>query len=100
PVFERGSSTRAGSPCHVIMTLRYAIAFLMLMRVQAVLSAPVQVELSPSKDAKQTAFIQRAIDRCGDAGGGKVRLTTGTYVCGSLFLKSRVTLQVEKGAML
>jgi len=47
-----------------------------------------------------TEPIQKAIDTCVAQGGGKVRVPTGRYLCGSLQLKSRVTLHLEDGAVL
>lgn len=47
------------------------------------------------------AAIQRAIEACVAAGGGTVRVPAGrTYVSGSIELKSRVALHVERGAVL
>src|SRR5277367_2853053 len=45
-----------------------------------------------------TAAIQQAIDAAADAGGGTVILPRGTYLSGSLGLKSHVTLQLNQGA--
>lgn len=47
-----------------------------------------------------TAAIQKAIDAAAAAGGGRVVLPPGTYLSGSISLKSRVTLHLEKGATL
>lgn len=47
---------------------------------------------------KDTAAIQAAIDRCASAGGGLVRLPAGTYLCGTIYLKSNVELRLEAGA--
>lgn len=47
-----------------------------------------------------TAVIQAAIEKCTDSGGGRVMLSEGIYVCGTLQLKNHVTLWLEKGAML
>jgi len=43
-----------------------------------------------------TKFIQKAIDACAANGGGIVVFDTGEYVTGSLFLKSGVTLKIDK----
>jgi hypothetical protein len=48
--------------------------------------------------AKDTAAVQRAIDACAAAGGGTVLFPAGTYLCGSLHLKSNVTLHLDNGA--
>jgi hypothetical protein len=44
--------------------------------------------------------IQAAIDAAGAAGGGEVFLPPGGYVSGSLFLRDRVSLRLERGAFL
>lgn len=47
-----------------------------------------------------TQAIQDAFDKCGKAGGGTVVIPKGTYLCGSVFMKSRTTLLLEEGATL
>src|ERR1700739_2408459 len=47
----------------------------------------------------ETASLQRAIDAAA-AAGGTVTLKPGTYLTGSLFLKSGVTLDLPEGATL
>jgi hypothetical protein len=47
-----------------------------------------------------TASIQKAIDRCAEAGGGKVYFPPGRYLSGTVVLKSHVTLDLEENAML
>ena len=42
--------------------------------------------------------INRAIDVCTQQGGGQVVLPTGTYLCGSIRLKSNVDLHLTPGA--
>ena len=45
--------------------------------------------------------IQKAIDDCSTAGGGRVLLSGGhVYRCGSLVLRSNVELHLEMGAIL
>jgi len=41
-------------------------------------------------------FIQKAIDDCAAKGGGVVILKPGTYVTGSVFIKSNVNLRIDK----
>lgn len=47
-----------------------------------------------------TAELQAAIDRCHEAGGGTVLVPRGTYVSGTVFLKSNVTLEIAAGGVL
>ena len=47
-----------------------------------------------------TAAIQAAIDECSSAGGGKVVIPSGTYKCGTIWLKPNVELHLELGAHL
>ena len=47
-----------------------------------------------------TTQLQQAIDRISKRGGGTLVLTPGIYLSGSIFLKSGVTLKLEKGAVL
>ena len=49
---------------------------------------------------KDTEAVQQAIDACAEAGGGTVIFPPGTYLCGSLRLKSRVLLWLGHGATL
>ena len=47
-----------------------------------------------------SATIQRAIDFVHARGGGRLVFYPGTYVTGSIYLKSNVTLHIEQGATL
>ena len=47
-----------------------------------------------------TQTIQKAIESCAEKGGGTVIFASGTYLCGGIELKSKVTLKFEKGAIL
>jgi hypothetical protein len=47
---------------------------------------------------KDTPAVQRAIDACTTSGGGIVYVGPGTYLCGTVVLKSNVTLYLEAGA--
>jgi hypothetical protein len=44
--------------------------------------------------------INAAVDHAHEAGGGVVYVRPGTYLCGTVVLKSRVTLYLEAGAVL
>ena len=43
--------------------------------------------------------IQKAIDACAAVGGGTVFLPAGTYLCGTMHMKSHVHVLIEKGAL-
>ena len=47
-----------------------------------------------------TLAIQRTIDACERAGGGTACVPAGTYLTGSVFMKSNVTLHLDAGATL
>ena len=49
---------------------------------------------------KDTAAIQKAVDAAHAAGGGEVLLPAGTYLSGSLFLRSGVDFHLSQGAIL
>ena len=48
----------------------------------------------------ETQALQAAIDACASAGGGTVHFPAGTYLSGTLILKSGVALHLESGATL
>ncbi len=54
----------------------------------------------PNSGRVCTAAIQKAIDACARNGGGRVLVPAGTYVTGTLYLKSHVELHLEAGAVL
>lgn len=47
-----------------------------------------------------TKSIQKAIDDCASKGGGIVTFKPGSYVTGSIFIKSGVHLRIDKGVLL
>jgi polygalacturonase len=47
-----------------------------------------------------TKAIQDAVDACARAGGGTVLFPAGVYLSGTIVLKSRVTLELDAGAVL
>ena len=49
---------------------------------------------------KDTAAFQKALDTCAAAGGGTVIVPAGNYLLGSIELKSRTIMLLEKGAHL
>ena len=49
---------------------------------------------------KDTEAIQRTIDVCAQNGGGTVRVPPGTYLIGTIQLRSNINLHLEEGAVL
>jgi polygalacturonase len=49
---------------------------------------------------KETQAIQHVIDRCAEHGGGTIYFPAGTYLTGSLRLRSFITLYLDAGAIL
>lgn len=47
-----------------------------------------------------TDAIQRAIDTCSEQGGGRVVVPSGTYLTGTVYLRSHVELHLQSGACL
>jgi polygalacturonase len=47
-----------------------------------------------------TAAIQKALDECGEAGGGTVRFPAGIYLSQPIVLRSATTLELDTGATL
>ncbi len=47
-----------------------------------------------------TAAIQKAVDRCAAEGGGTVRLPAGKWLTGTVYLRSNITVSLEKGCTL
>jgi polygalacturonase len=47
-----------------------------------------------------TKALQQAVDACAAAGGGVVYFPPGRYLSGTVYLKSNVSLYLERGAVL
>src|SRR5208282_3213043 len=47
-----------------------------------------------------TAAVQKALDECGQAGGGTVKFSRGTYLCQPLTVQAKTTIELEAGATL
>ncbi|MCC6124888.1 MAG: glycoside hydrolase family 28 protein [Pirellulales bacterium] len=76
--------------------------FLAIVRLTAAEPTVNVRELGAVADGKAycTEPIQKAIDRCAEAGGGMVHFPPGTYLSGTIVLKSNVTLNLAAGATL
>ncbi len=84
--------------------MRNSILILSLLTLAAAAGARDTnvVELGASGDGRtlDTAAIQKAIDNCHASGGGTVWFPTGTFLTGTLYLKSNVTLHLTPAAVL
>lgn len=54
----------------------------------------------PNGEKLNTKAIQSAIDACAAAGGGRVIISEGIYITGTLILKSNVNLHIEESGVL
>lgn len=86
----------------------------LLFILGSVLISPLLAAMTPAKDfydvltygaqgdglAKDTDAIQKAIDASSEKEGGTVYFPKGTYLCGSLHLRSGVTLWIDTGAVI
>jgi polygalacturonase len=61
---------------------------------------PYQHGGKPNDDVLDTQAIQKAIDACAQAGGGRVHLSPGIWMSGSLFMRSNIDLHIAQGATL
>ena len=52
------------------------------------------------KGTISTKAIQKAVDDCAEAGGGRVIIPSGTFITGPVILKSNVNVFLESGAVL
>lgn len=85
-----------------IRMLSFVCALLTSAAVLAAESVVNVQELGAAADGKTlcTVPIQKAIDQCAAVGGGTVLFPPGTYLSGTIFLKSNVRLRLEAGATL
>ena len=86
---EGESKTNAAKRLACVMPESHA----RIPEIRSVANVPLSEQLC-------TEGLQRRIDEAGAADGGEVRLTAGTYVTGTLWLRSGVTLRLDKGAVL
>ena len=74
--------------------------FLFLMTIPVVAGTYNVCDFGAKGDGKTLDHlaINKAIDHCVANGGGKVVVPAGTFLCGSIHLKSHVNLHLEAGA--
>lgn len=76
------------SLCFVLLSMRNGSSF------------KTRITIKPNQGVLITAIIQNAIDSCASTGGGEVIFPSGNFLCGGIELKTNVTLQLDKGALL
>jgi polygalacturonase len=81
-----------------IKILFLAILFLPLLELQA--KDYIITEFGAVPGQLSTVSIQKAVDESTAAGGGRVVVPAGTFITGTIFLKSNVDLYLENGAVL
>ena len=101
-LFSRSSFSRLARPSATLLALAFCgVGFQALAWAASDAACDVrQVGAKGDGTTKDTSAIKKAIDTCTQRGGGTVRLSAGTYVSGPLVLKTNVTLQIDKGAVL
>ena len=85
---------------HRIITGLAISLCLVLLSMQKVGSFKTRITIKPNQGGLITNIIQNAIDSCAATGGGEVIFPSGKFLCGGIQLKSNVTLQLQKGAIL
>ena len=89
---------RTGNAIAVILTLIVVLHGLCANAERSVSYSARDFGAKANGIMKDTAAVQKAIDAAEKAGGGTVYFGAGTYLCGSLHLKSNVTLFLDAGA--
>lgn len=86
------------SPLSLLLVLGLFCLFTLSMQLPK--AEKIQITIKSNQTGLMTKTIQAAIDACTEKGGGVVIFPAGTYLCGGIQLKSNVSLQLEKGALL
>lgn len=83
------------------------IIFVLAILIQATLLSAEQnvydirdFDAKPGRDTLCTKAIQNAIDKCAEKGGGTVYLPPGTWLTGTVYLESNVTIHLDNGCTL
>lgn len=84
----------------IVVAMAMLLVVVSLIGMKSPNAEKSSIVLSPTKTGLMTQKIQSAIDSCAKVGGGTVVFSTGTYISGTIQLKSNVSLKFEKGAIL
>ena len=77
------------------------LAIMLLAAVNFLLAKEINLDttgIDKSGKTEVSKIIQKAIDDCNAAGGGRVVLPAGKYLCGTVIMKDNVELHLEHGA--
>lgn len=85
---------------HIVIAITMLFVLICMFGMYNPMPETIRVVLVPNQSEPMTQKIQLAIDSCAKAGGGTVVFSAGTYISGTIQLKSHVALQFEKGAIL
>lgn len=91
---------KSGLNQRMISGLTLSLFCLVFMSMRYFGSLETQITIKPNQPGLITRIIQKAIDSCAATGGGVVIFPSGTFLTGGIELKSNVTLQLDKGAIL
>lgn len=84
----------------MLLGLAMSICLLFFLSMQNAGSFKTRIIIKPNQGKLITDIIQKAIDSCDATGGGEVIFPAGKFLCGGIQLKSNVTLQLDRGALL
>jgi Glycosyl hydrolases family 28 len=85
-----------------VALLKIVLTAASLVSIMMVYGKPPKIKITilPNQPGLITTIIQKAIDSCGENGGGIVFFLAGNYITGGIQLKSKVTLQTEQGTII
>ncbi len=78
----------------------FILAFVLVSNVFAIDVTITDFGAVPDDKTLCTGFIQQAIDDCSLSGGGKVTVPAGKFLTGTIFLRNKVNLYLENGAVI
>lgn len=58
------------------------------------------LDFSAEEGQLSTTAIQKAVNECSEAGGERIIVPSGTFITGTVFLKSNVNLYLKNGSVL